>query len=106
MKYAVLFSLKAEEDLQAMFDYLVPLAGQTIARAYVTRIYNYCLGFECFPERGVERGDIRPGLRIVGYHRRATIAFVIIDTDVIILRVFHKGENVDMSTFSFSNEDI
>jgi plasmid stabilization system protein ParE len=42
-----------------------------------------------------EPARISPGLRIVGFHRKATIAFEVADDTVIILRVFHRGRNVD-----------
>jgi hypothetical protein len=31
--------------------------------------------FETAGERGMRRNDIRPGLRVVGFERRATMAF-------------------------------
>jgi len=35
-----------------------------------------------FPIRGVQRDDIRPGLRITNYKRRAVIAFAVSDEEV------------------------
>lgn len=62
----------------------------------VATIYGYCLGFETFPERGMVRDDIRPGLRLAGFRRRATIAFVVSGDAVIILRMFHAGRDIDL----------
>jgi toxin ParE1/3/4 len=39
------------------------------------------------------RDDIRPGLRIVGFERRVTIAFSVDDGRVTILRVFYGGRD-------------
>lgn len=39
------------------------------------------------------RSDIRPGLRILGFERRLTIAFVVGTETVTILRVFAAGRN-------------
>jgi toxin ParE1/3/4 len=41
----------------------------------VGRIETYCFGLTDFPERGTMRDDLWPGLRTVGFERRATIAF-------------------------------
>jgi plasmid stabilization system protein ParE len=41
----------------------------------------------------VPRDDIRPGLRVVGFERRATIAFRVEDDRVTILRIFHGGRD-------------
>jgi toxin ParE1/3/4 len=46
-------------------------------------------------ERGHLREDIRPGLRIVGFERRVTIAFTVTETRVTILRLFYAGKNWD-----------
>ena len=45
---------------------------------------SYCLAFDYFPERGVRRDELRPGLRIVGFERRVTIAFHITPALVVV----------------------
>lgn len=99
MKYRVLFSDAAEADVAALLDYLVPRAGERIARDYVDRIIDYCADFETFPERGLGRNDISPGLRIVGYRRKASIAFQVRDNVVTILRIYFGGRNIALSDF-------
>ena len=44
-------------------------------------------------ERGHRRDDIRPGLRILGFERRLTLAFVVTDDQVTILRIFGAGRD-------------
>ena len=80
-----------------LLTYLVPQAGERIARAYVDRLINYCSDFGTFPERGTRHDDVRLGLRTVGYRRRATIAFTIKDKTVTIIRIFHGGRDVILS---------
>ena len=75
MAYAVIFSDAAEADLSAIHDFIVERAGAEAALRFVNRIENYCLGFSNVPERGTRRNDLRPGLRTVGFRRRATILF-------------------------------
>ncbi|MBS1184036.1 MAG: type toxin-antitoxin system RelE/ParE family toxin [Proteobacteria bacterium] len=96
MKYAVRFAIEAQRDFAALYDYLLPRAGARVARDYVATIYGYCLGFETFPERGTLRDDIRPGLRVAGFRRKATIAFLVSGDAVVILRMFHAGRDVDL----------
>lgn len=100
MKYVISFSEAAEQDVVDLLDYLVPRAGERVARAYVDRLIDYCADFENFPERGLRRDDISPGLRIVGYHRKATIAFRIAGRTATILRIYHGGRNIDLSDFA------
>jgi len=40
------------------------------------------------------RSDHRPGLRVVGFERSASVAFVVEDDSVIILRIFHRGQDI------------
>ena len=44
---------------------------------------------------GTRRDHIRAGLRTTGYRRRMTIAFLVAESDVIILAVLYAGRDVD-----------
>ena len=89
----VTFAPEARDDLVRLYEWIADAAGPRIALSYVERIETYCLGFELASERGHRRDDIRPGLRIVGFEARVTIAFTVDDTRVTILRVFYGGRN-------------
>jgi plasmid stabilization system protein ParE len=94
MSYRVVFSPEAIQDFNDLHAYILPEAGAKRARDYIARLYDHCLDFATFPERGTRRDDLAPGLRIVGYRRRAAIAFKVEGDDVTILRVFHHGRNI------------
>lgn len=94
MTYTVIFSDDALADVAELLTYLVPAAGEAVARRYVDRLFDYCQSFQTFPHRGIF-SDKWPGLRLVGYRRKATIAFQVKDDVVTILRIFHGGRNVD-----------
>jgi toxin ParE1/3/4 len=85
------------EDLRNLYDWIADAAGAETALAYVTRIETFCRGMAVASERGHVRDDIRPGLRIVGFERRVTIAFTVSETRVTILRLFYAGQNWDWS---------
>lgn len=63
----------------------------------VERIVAYCEGFQTFPERGVQRDDLLPGLRIVGYRRTVNIAFRVntAAATVSIVGVFYGGQDYE-----------
>ena len=84
---------EARNDLIRLYDRIAEAASPATALSYVEGIENYVLGFDIASERGVLRDDIRPGLRVVGYKHRASIAFIVEDERVIILRIFHGGQN-------------
>lgn len=96
MRQVVRFSPHAKRDLADIFTYVASNAGDRIAQDYVAKLYQYCLSFETFPERGARRDDLRPRLRTVGFHRRATIAFTVGKESILILRIFHAGRNIKL----------
>jgi toxin ParE1/3/4 len=53
------------------------------------------MALETSPARGTRRDDIRPGLRTVGFERRATIAFRIVGREVVIIRIFYGGRDFE-----------
>jgi toxin ParE1/3/4 len=94
-KREVVFSPEALDDLLRLYDYISEYSGPARAIGYIARIEAYCLGFDLASRRGSRRDDIRPGLRLVGFERRVTIAFHVDSETVTIDRVFYGGRNVD-----------
>lgn len=91
--YRVVFDEAALQDLTDFLDAVVIKAGEAVARRYVDQVIAYCRGFATFPERGLRRPE-RPGLRTVGWRRRATTAFRVQGDTVTILRVLFRGRNL------------
>ena len=89
----MVFAPAARDDLLRLYDYIVDAASPDIAIEFIRRIEVYCRGFDLAPERGRARHDIRPGLRVVGFEKRVTIAFSTQDERVTILRIFYGGRN-------------
>lgn len=95
MAHKVYFRPQAEADLFALYEYIAGKAGATIAGNYIGRIEAACLSLENFPERGRRRDDILPGLRTIGFERRATIAFRVLKTRVEIVTIAHGGRDFE-----------
>jgi toxin ParE1/3/4 len=93
----ILFAETAESDLDEIFAWIADRAGEKVASAYVARISRFCREFIPFPHRGTMREDLRPGLRTVGFERRATIAFTVTGEDVVILRILYGGRSLDLA---------
>jgi toxin ParE1/3/4 len=73
--YGVVFAPEAEDDLAELYDYIAEHGSPTVAARYTEAIIEYCEGLASFAHRGTRRDDIRLGLRITNYKRRAVIAF-------------------------------
>ena len=94
-KYEVSFRPRAEADLFALYHRIAAEAGYEVAGRYIDRIEVACMALESFPKRGRRRDDIRPGLRTVGFERRATIVFQELEAEVVIIRIFHGGQDYE-----------
>ncbi len=62
MKYSVVFSPEADEQLAELYRYIASVASPVGAERYVNAIISYCETLETFPLRGVPRDDSRPGI--------------------------------------------
>jgi len=89
------FRPRAEADLFGLYRHIAEEAGEAAAGVYVDRIEAACRMLEIFPERGTRRDDIRPGIRTIGFERRATIVFQVKKTEVVIVRIFYGGQNYE-----------
>lgn len=89
----VVFAPEASDDLIGLYDWIAVEASPAVAIGYLERVETFCLRLSVGADRGHLRDDIRPGLRIIGFERRLTIAFVVSGDIVTILRVFSAGRN-------------
>ncbi|MCY7398087.1 MAG: type II toxin-antitoxin system RelE/ParE family toxin [Sphingomonas bacterium] len=92
MTLKVEFSLAADDDLRAIYHWI---ADAETAVIYLRRIRAHCDQLADFPNRGTPHDDLSPGLRTLSFERRATIAYVVEPEMVRILRVLHKGRDMD-----------
>ncbi|MGC5703569.1 type II toxin-antitoxin system RelE/ParE family toxin [Pseudomonas sp. NFXW11] len=93
MAFSVEFSAAAMEQLLALYRYIATAASPQIAQRYTDAIVTHCEALKTFPHRGNLRDDIRPGLRITHYRKRAVIAFAVEGQKVYILGVFYGGQD-------------
>ncbi len=84
---------EAQNDLVSIYDYIVDVSGSSrVADRYLDRIGKFLSGLSVLPERGTLRDDVRDGLRIIGFERNASVAFIVEDETVIVLRILGKGQ--------------
>lgn len=95
MAYRVEFAPEAQEQLAVLYRYIATAASPEVAQRYTDAIVSYCEELQTFPLRGTQRDDIRPGLRITHYRKRAVIAFAVAAKRVSILGVFYGGQDFE-----------
>ena len=90
---------EAEADPRSIYLGLVGRgASPAIARGYVSRILGHVNGLDLFPKRGSLRDEIRQGLRVIGFERRFSIAFVVDEDarEVVVLRILYAGQELKL----------
>lgn len=95
MKFKVVLTPEARDDLNEIFEYIAEHDGPERAITYVERIEKACMSLQTLPSRGRPREDIRPGLRVMGFERRVLIAFRVSSNTVAILRILYGGRSVE-----------
>lgn len=95
MSYRVIFSPEAEEQLVALYRYIADAASSDIAAGYTEAIVSYCESLCIFPHRGTVRDDVRPGVRITNYKKRAVIAFAVDIEQISIIGIFYGGQDYE-----------
>lgn len=91
----VVFAPEARDDLKELYLFIAKRSNPGRAVAYVDRIEAYCRGFADYAERGMRRDDLFPGLRVVGFERRVTIAFHVDADTVKFLRILYGGREIE-----------
>lgn len=99
----VIFTPLAQRQLEKLHDDITADASEERADGYISRIVDFCNGFTTFPHRGTQRDDVLPGLRVTGFERRVTIAFIVTTDAVLIEGVFYGGQDFE-ATFRDEEE--
>jgi toxin ParE1/3/4 len=92
---AVVVSGAAEAQLDALHAYISEQAGEFRADAFISRVVSFFNSLAIFSERGTRRDDLRPGVRVIGYRRRAAIAFTVEPDAVVILGIYYGGQDYE-----------
>ena len=94
MAHSVSFRPDAQADLEAIEDFIALRSSPDRAEAYIDRIEAACMRLALFSEKGRDRSDIAPGLRTIGFERRALIAFRVLDETVEIVAILYGGRDL------------
>lgn len=87
------YARAAIEDLLKIETWIAEKAGVRVADGYIDRIQLHCQSLELASERGAARDDLLPGLRNLGFEKRATIVFRVLPDHVEILRISYGGQD-------------
>jgi toxin ParE1/3/4 len=97
MPHEVVFSAEAEMQLQEIEAYLAERSDPANAERFVERLAQACLSLGAAPHRGTKRDDLVPGLRTIGFERRTTVYFKLVENRVLIVSVLYGGRTFEPS---------
>jgi plasmid stabilization system protein ParE len=66
---------------------------------------TYCESLQALPHRGIQRDDIRLGLRITSCRKRVVIAFEADANQVAMLGVFYGGQDYEAAFHEEKEEE-
>ena len=96
MTWRVVYSPRARQQLTDLYLWIAEQSGfPERAEGYVSAIFDYCDGLAELPMIGLSRDDLRPGLRTIGFRRRAVIAFAVHEATVEIHGVYYGGQDYE-----------
>jgi toxin ParE1/3/4 len=90
----LVFSGPALDDLDEIFDFIAA-DNPRRARTYMEEIRQACRNLCKTPLIGIERADLRPGLRIFPLWRRVVVAYELPPDELLVLRVFTGGRDYE-----------
>ena len=93
-KFEVLFLATAAADLDELFCHIAKEISLETADRYLNRLEDFCLSLSTLPARGTAVPGRVPGLRRMGFERRATILFRVGEDKVEILRILYGGRDL------------
>src|SRR5204862_5537964 len=86
--FRVSYRSEAAQDLADIHRYIAGQGARQTATVYVKRIRDRCKKIGKAPFSGVSREDLEPGLRTIGFERRAVIAYRVLEDRVQITNNF------------------
>jgi toxin ParE1/3/4 len=93
-RLAVRLRAQAHQDIKDIFDWIVSQSSYPpVAEKFVSRIYEKCETLGHFPMKGVARDDLQQGMRILGFERKAVIAYRVLANEVDVTNVFYGGRH-------------
>jgi plasmid stabilization system protein ParE len=91
----IVVSPEARAHLDDLYSYIAAAASPLTALRFIDAILDRCETLKDFPNVGIQRDDILPGLRILGFRRRVSIAFVAEPSQSVVVGIFYGGQDFE-----------
>ena len=94
IEYAIVASRGFTSELSAKRAYIAGQADASVADRYLDLIESRCGKLSYLPHRGTPRDDLAPGVRTISIRNSATVAYVVVDKQVVLLHIAFRGQDI------------
>ncbi len=94
--YSIVLSKRAEAQLASIERIVAERDSPLAAARFIERLSRESEKLEIFPERGTVQPDLGPGIRVIGIHKSVSIAFVVHEAVVEVLRISYAGQRLNL----------
>ncbi|MGL4490448.1 MAG: type II toxin-antitoxin system RelE/ParE family toxin [Rhizobiaceae bacterium] len=85
---------QALEDIKDIFDWIVKETNHhSAAEQFINRIYDRCESIGEFPLKGIARDDLKLGIRVLNFERKAVIAYRLLTGEIEVTNIFYGGRD-------------
>jgi toxin ParE1/3/4 len=92
----IVYDSDALNDLAQQFDYIFDQSGEKRAVDFVDRIEVFIENLGIFPELGRVVTRVPVVIRAIAFRRQAFVVYAPEADRIVILRVFNRGQDVDL----------
>jgi toxin ParE1/3/4 len=95
-RFEVIYREPASADILDIYRWVYEASLDPVtAERFSQRLLAACERIGDIPHGGRPRDDLLPGLRIVAFERRAVIAYLVENEQVVITNVFYGGRDYE-----------
>jgi toxin ParE1/3/4 len=82
--FRVIFSKEARAELKELGNYIAARESRRVAVKYLARLQAFCRGLAIAPHRGERRQGIKFDQRTIGFERRISVIFEVLEAEKIV----------------------
>ncbi len=94
MTRSLVFAPQAEDDINDVFDFIAA-DNPRRALSYIEEIQQACRSLCQTPMIGIDRSDLRPGVRVLTLWRRVVVVYELPPDKLRVLRIFTGGRDYE-----------
>jgi toxin ParE1/3/4 len=97
--FRVIYTAECRAELKNLRDYIAAKESRGVAARYMRRLKGFCDGLAVAPHRGEHREGIRFDQRSIGFERRVSVIFEVVDSEQVvnIAGIRYAGQQLDQT---------